>query len=194
MQVFETIMARRSIRRFKAETLSREQMERIITAGIAAPSGKNKQPWRFVVVESEGEKARMCQAFKNGIDAWADDDPEGARWTRHTLSIVEQAPVTIAVIATDSAHPPVDDHRFDYRVGDIVDIQSIGAAIQNMLLAAWEMGIGSLWICDSFGAYQDLVEYFEADGLLVALVSFGIADQSPAARPRNALEEVTTWR
>jgi len=73
---------------------------------------------------------------------------------------------------------------------DVLDIQSIGAAIQNMLLAAQELGLGSLWICDVFIAYEELCHWLGETGELIAAVSFGYADESPPARPRKPMREV----
>jgi nitroreductase len=76
---------------------------------------------------------------------------------------------------------------------DHVDIQSIGAAIQNLLLAAHELDIGSLWIADVLYAYEELCDWLGEQGELVAAVSLGYADESPAARRRKSLSEVVRW-
>jgi nitroreductase len=88
------------------------------------------------------------------------------------------------------AEPPRD-------IGDmlwiLVNVQSIGAAIQNMLLAAHERGVGSLWICDVFYAYEQLCAWLGETHQMVAAVSFGYPDESPGPRPRKGVDEVTTW-
>ena len=76
---------------------------------------------------------------------------------------------------------------------DLVNTQSIGAAIQNMVLAAQELGIGSLWICDVFEAYEELRVWMGEQGRMIAAVSLGYADESPKARPRKSVDEVTKW-
>jgi len=77
--------------------------------------------------------------------------------------------------------------------GDIVDIQSIGAAIQNMLLAAQTLGLGSLWICDIFFAYDALVEWLGAEGEMIAAVSLGYPYQTPEPRPRKSVDDITVY-
>ena len=52
------------------------------------------------------------------------------------------------------------------------------------------MGLGSLWICDVFNAYKQLCKWLGETGELIALVSFGCADESPPARPRRPMREV----
>lgn len=80
------------------------------------------------------------------------------------------------------------------RVSEICNVQSVSAAIQNMLLAATEKGIGSLWICDIFFAYAELCEWLNCEGQLVAAVAFGYPNEFPKARQRKQLEEVVVWR
>jgi nitroreductase len=73
---------------------------------------------------------------------------------------------------------------------DVVDIQSVGAAIQNMLLAARDLGVGSLWICDVFYAYEVLRAWLGEGGEMIAAVCLGYADEAPSARPRKGIDEV----
>lgn len=92
----------------------------------------------------------------------------------------------------DGVHPwllrPIDQ-----MFHEVVDIQSIGAAIQNMLLAAQALGLGSLWICDVFYAYEELINWLDETSQMIAAVSFGYPDEQPAARPRKPINEVTRW-
>jgi nitroreductase len=87
--------------------------------------------------------------------------------------------------APESRHP--DDG------GNVVDVQSIGGAIQTMLLAAHELGLGTLWICDVFYAYDGLREWLGRKEQMIAAVSIGYADEAPEARPRKPWQEVTEW-
>jgi len=190
MNTIEAITARRSIRRFKETPLPEEAVQTIIKAASLAPSGKNRQPWKFIVVQ--GEKcADMVRLMREGIDRnKAKGDQVGsAEWT--TMSM-EHAPVTIFIYNPSGLRPWLA-HSIDQNFQELVDVQSIGAAIQNMLLAAEDLGIGSLWICDVFSAYEELSNWLGETGELIAAVSFGYADESPAARPRKPLDEVVRW-
>jgi nitroreductase len=60
-----------------------------------------------------------------------------------------------------------------------------------MLLAAHDLGLGSLWICDVYFAYDELIKWLGEDCQMVAAVSFGYPAESPAARPRKTVDEVT---
>jgi len=80
------------------------------------------------------------------------------------------------------------------RVNEICNTQSIGAAIQNMTLAATELGLGSLWICDAYFAYPELCAWLNCTGELAAALALGYAAEQPAARPRLPLSQITEWR
>lgn len=114
--VIEAITTRRSRRDFTPDPVADVDIEKILTAGIWAPSGLNNQPWRFVVIS---EPSTIEQLSK----------------TTHYSGIVLGAPALIAVyLDSDSMYDTVKDH------------QAIGACIQNMLLAIEERGLGGVWL------------------------------------------------
>ena len=80
------------------------------------------------------------------------------------------------------------------RVSEICNIQSIGASIQNMLLAATEKEIGSLWICDIYFAYTELCKWLGGDGQLIAAIAFGYPNEFPEERPRKRIDDIVEWR
>ena len=82
----------------------------------------------------------------------------------------------------------------DERVSEICNAQSMGAAIENMTLAATELGLGSLWICNTFFAQEELNHWLNADGQLYAALAVGYADEAPAPRPRRKAELTVEWR
>jgi len=88
---------------------------------------------------------------------------------------------------------PGDDHNGMGRIWSLVNTQSIGAAIQNMLLAAEAAGLGTLWICDVLVAEDELAAWLGRTDELVAAVAVGYADEAPPARPRKSWREVTDW-
>ncbi|NBJ14005.1 MAG: nitroreductase [Dehalobacter sp. 4CP] len=191
MNVQNAIENRRSIRRFKPDALPRETIEKILNAARLSPSGKNNQPWRFVVVQGK-ERERMSQRLQAGLKATKEQGiPTGS--AEYTFRIMRDAAAVIFVFSSgDTA--PWTEQTVTEQVFRIVDIQSIGGAIQSMLLQAQELGVGSLWICDTFAAYEQLLEWLGRKSLLVAAVALGYPDEAPGPRPRLALEEITEWR
>lgn len=150
MNTISAIRSRRSIRKFLPDPVSRDTIENILQAGIDAPSAKNRQPWRFVVVTEDGDKAGMLQAMREGLE-WMEQNavqPEQDRrflqgaW--NTLRIMEQAPVTIFILNAEGKTPFEGLESFGERFMEMANVQSIGAAIQNMCLAAKELGLGCL--------------------------------------------------
>jgi nitroreductase len=190
MNTLEAIAARRSIRKFKSDPIPEDVLQQILTAGTLAPSGKNRQPWRFIVVQGE-KRAEMLRIMRAGIarEKANGDDPGSSEWT---ANVMEQAPVTVFIFNPEGIYPWLA-HSIGQNFDDLVNVQSVGAAIQNMLLAALELGLGSLWICDVFYAYEDLAKWLGESCQMVAAVSFGYPDESPAARGRKPLNEVTRW-
>lgn len=198
MDIYEAIEGRRSIRRFTATEPSREQINRILAAGRLAPSAKNRQPWRYVVCSGEA-KAGICRAMEQGLLREAERPllPGSARFLQsagNTLNIMRQAPVLICVIDILGA-PLTDALDVEDRVGEICNVESIGAALENMALAATAEGLGGLWIGDSFFAQVELeAELQLTQGYLAAIMAIGEPDEQPTARPRLPFDEIVEWR
>jgi nitroreductase len=196
MDVFEAIAQRRSIRAFKDAPIPRDVLMKILEAGTQAPSGKNAQPWRFVVVQ-EDQRDAMVHVMREGIAKLQAQgiDTGSAEWT---AKIMAQAPVTVLVFNAE-AEDLIAEKPIPALIWEIVNVQSIGASIQNMLLAAHAQGVGSLWIGDIFSAYPELYEWLNDVAEtpyayeMVAAVSFGYPDEQPSARPRKPVDEVTQW-
>jgi nitroreductase len=115
--VIQAMLDRRSIRKFTADPVSRQDILTILEAGRWAPSGLNNQPWRFLVVTR--------------------DDPRHAPLAECTkyAHIIRSSAVCIAVtLAKDALYSEMKDH------------QGAGACIQNMLLAIHALGLGAVWI------------------------------------------------
>ena len=187
MNTLEAIAARRSIRAFRGEELADDVVTKILTAARQAPSGKNRQPWRLVTVQGP-KRDEMVGVMRQAIASFKTrgEDTGSAEWTAR---IMEQASLTVFVFNAHGIDPWLD-HSVDQTFQELVDVQSIGAAIQNMLLAATDLGIGSLWIADVLYAVTELKEWLGASGELVAAVSFGVPDETPDARPRKPLGEL----
>jgi nitroreductase len=190
MDVLDAIRERRSIRNYKEDPIPQDVLTKILDAGRLAPSGKNAQPWRFVVVQGD-KRAEMVRVMREGIAARKEEGiPLGS--SEWTAKVMAQAPVTVFVFNVNADLFSVPDD-----VGDmfscLVDTQSIGAAIQNMLLAATEVGVGSLWICDVFYACGELTEWLGENHQMVAAVAFGYPLAAPGARPRKPLDDLVRY-
>lgn len=189
---------RRSIRRFTRDAVSERDIKEILGLAIQAPSAKNRQPWKFIITQ-DSAKEEMIRVFSAGLDreesakAVLPDSRRHIKAARYTIEILKQAPVVIFVMNTEGKGLFADLSR-EERMYETANIESVSAAVQNMLLGAAEKGLGSLWICDIFFAYEELCEWLNSEGELLAAVALGVPDEQPKARPRKKLDDVIEWR
>lgn len=204
ISALQAIKDRRSIRKFKPDAISEMDLHTILEAGIAAPSSKNRQPWHFTVVRGDA-KEELAQVMERGLnleikahEPFLPDSMKFINGAFTSVNVMREAPVVVLVSndlgrCTDFA----SNLSVDERVAELCNVQSVAAAVENMLLAAQEMGIGSLWICDIFFAYPELSEWMEkknlSHGMLVAALAFGYGDEAPKARTRKSLHDVVTF-
>jgi nitroreductase len=175
MEVMEAIRKRRSIRAYKATPVDQKTLDLILEAGRLAPSWANTQSWRFIVVRDSKAKAELADNASN----------PGSR----NNTVLKQAPVVIAACA--------ELNRAGIREGKAVTDKEgywymfdSGIALQNMVLEAQELGIGTLYI-GAFDAKKAGAALGVPEGYAcVALLPLGYADEQPEARARKTLPEI----
>ena len=191
------IETRRSVRKFTNRAVAREILEQIVAAGLCAPSSKNRQPWKFVVATGNAKRDALS-AMERGLEREKREPflPESARNladAEHTLKVMREASAVIFVVNALGAELS-RALTVDERIYEICNAQSIGAAVQNMSLAAVELGLGSLWVCNTFFAQRELNEWLNTDGELFAALAVGYAAESPSPRPRKPQSETVEWK
>lgn len=191
------IVNRRSIRAYLPKPVSRAEIEAVLRAGALAPSSKNRQPWRFTVALGKG-KAEALGAMARGLEEEKQRPllPESARYlsgAERTLAVMEQAPAIIFV-TNPLGRDPRQTLTTDEWVSELCNAQSLGACLENMSLQAAALGLGSLWICDTYFAYDALREWIGRPEVLAAAMALGYAAESPPPRPRKPLGELVEWR
>ena len=159
-EVLKAIQQRRSIRRFTPEPLMREQIQTILEAGRWAPSGKNTQPWRFVVVETLTKREEMAKLAPQG-------------------GMVATAPVTLAVLLDRNA-------GYD----PLKDVQGIGAAIENILLAVHALGLGACWMGRTRDRAIEALIGAKDHEELMAIIPIGHPAESPRSPERQPLKKI----
>lgn len=197
----EEIYSRRSIRKFKEDMPPLEVINEILDAGRVAPSGNNKQPWKFLVYAGE-QKAQLLAAMEAGVkrerrgesrlSTFFSDIRYGHFVLARTLHTLRAAPIVVLVMNPDGKNP-FEEATAQERVSEIIDSLSIGGAVENMLLRAQELGIGTLWAGETFWAYQELDQYLGGSGHLVCAVALGYADEEPGPRPRKELQDIVEY-
>ena len=190
MTVDEAISGRRSIRKFQSKDIPQEDISKILSAGIDAPSGKNRQPWKFVVVQGDS-KNELIEILKTGAEAEGNEDWKP--WAMKSINIMKEAPTSILIFNVFGTNP-LKEIPVDQRFQELVDIQSVGAAIENMALKATDLGIGTLWICDVFIAFEEICAWCGQDNQLVAALTMGYSLENNNNRYRKNISEVVEWR
>ncbi len=163
MELLHAVATRRSIRHFTPDPVPVADIVAILEAGRFAPSGRNSQPWRFLVVRG--------------------DDPRRETLCAHTkyARILREAAFAVAVfLDREAAYDPVKDH------------QGIGACLQNMLLAAHALGLGAVWIGEIINQEPAVTRALGLDAdryTLMAVVAAGHPAR-PGKSARRPLEEL----
>jgi nitroreductase len=166
-EVLNAIKSRRTIRKFKPDSISEEKLKAILEAGRWAPSFSNLQPWKFIAVRDPKIKKDLDNAAKETV-----------------LHLgINEAPVVICVCV-------------DRRIDPLHAVEAGAAATQNMALAGQSLGVGVGWIgvwgTDAERGIQKLFQLPETTRV-IALLPIGIADESPKGY-RKPLEEVIQFR
>lgn len=162
MSIYETILNRRTVRKFKQQPIDRNILERLINAGRHAPSGANLQPIKYKIVDKPEETEKVFTKTQ-----WAGYlAPDG------TPADGEKPMAYIIVLADTEIR--AKGHELD-----------AGAAVQNILLAAHEEGIGTCWI----GSIdRDALRYefsIPERYIINTVIALGYADESPVAEDEN---------
>lgn len=158
---------RRSIRKFQPIKIPKENILNLLEAARQAPSGHNNQPWYYVVLENEKKDKLADELSKD----------QTRRSLIATVNAIKQAPILMLV--------------FNKEKDDFYAHQSIGASIQNILLEAEKMNLGTLWI----GYVTEISKYIQNinENELIAAIAIGQKDEEPKQRPRKSLEEIYEW-
>ncbi|RLG97765.1 nitroreductase [Candidatus Bathyarchaeota archaeon] len=165
MDLFEVIEKRRSIRSYKPNPIPNEHLKKILEAARLAPSGKNRQPWRFVVVRDAERKERLAEAAMNQM-------------------FIAEADVVVVALSDPTVYSSIGGKR------RIPYLQDPMIAIEHMVLAATSLGYGTCWI----GAFNEgeVKRIINAPEKLavIALLPIGVPNESPSPRLRKPFEEI----
>ncbi|MHA1636695.1 MAG: nitroreductase family protein [Candidatus Thorarchaeota archaeon] len=175
MSIDDAIKGRRSIRTYKKDEVKEELAREIIEAATYAPSAKNGQQWRFTVLTGES-KDKFTDMYRSELDKLTVD--VGSSYG--SCAMMEEAPVTIVVWNTNERGWTTEGH-------------SVSAAIQNILLKAHSLGLGTCWIGDIFYTYESIVAYFKKPWKLLAAITLGWTDASPGSKSRLSVDEVAEF-
>ncbi|MFW9845215.1 MAG: nitroreductase family protein [Candidatus Thorarchaeota archaeon] len=169
-QFFRVIEERRSIRKYKEFEIPDDDIARMIRAAQVAPSTNNSQPWRFVVVRTQGMKEILAEAAGG-------------------QKFIARANAVVAVLGMREAsccpNNPAKWHAMDTMI-----------AAEHLILAATALGYGSCWVAMFQSAPNEVTEIVKdtlgipEGGDIIALVTLGLADEAPKQRPRIEIGDI----
>lgn len=194
----EAILRRRSVRRYRSDPVPRGVIMRLLEAATWAPSAHNRQPWRFVVVETLAQKTALAEAMGARLrqDLQADGAPEAVieADTARSYARITSAPALVVLCLTLAEMDVYPDERRS-RNECLMAVQSAAMAGQNLLLAAHDAGLGACWLCaplfvpDVVRAVLCLPDDWQPQ----ALITLGYPAEA-REKTRRPLEEVILWR
>ena len=179
MSIAELIRTRRSVRHYKPDPVPPELLSEVLELAQWAPSAMNRQPWHFVVIEgaARGPVAAECGksfgAIEERLKASFAERPDMVERVRAFFRTLGGAPTLILAYCT--AKPPHES-----------DLESVAAAIQNLLLAAWARGLGTCWMGGPAYREAEINALCGMEGAkLVAVIPIGYPDETPKPPPRQ---------
>ena len=188
MELFEAIYNRRSIRHYETDEVDDDTVNKVLEAGRWAPSWSNTQCWRFVVVRDGDIKARIGQSLtKVRRDNELVDNP--ATKTFNTVPVI----IIVCAKMNTSGCRPGDNTSSEY-VTDKGDwfMFDIALAVQNMVLAAHGLGLGTVIIGAFDAAMVEEILEIPRGFRVVTMLPLGIPAREGRAPPRKELSEITS--
>lgn len=181
MELKVAIKNRRSIRKFKNTDIARELIEELIDSARLAPSAKNRQPWKFVIVK-DNIKNQISKIMIENEETLERKECGNNSSVKQTAKVIKNAPILILVLKQ------FDD---DWTTGDLL---SIGGAIEHICLQSTALGLGSLWIRDMVYVQKKIARLINHEDMeVISAISIGYAAESPEQRSRKKLDEVLEW-
>jgi nitroreductase len=215
MDIMDAIRNRRSVRKFIRKPVERKDLLKMLNAARMAPSGGNSQPWHFIIVLNKTIINKMANIIYKKIndlpqmlkECVANSEAEsffiGNKFMKWSLFFSE-APVTIAVLVkyfeqsyikyfTEKGMDSFEANKYF----GFVEIQSVAAAIENLLLAGHALGYGACWMNVPFMAKDELKKLLgvRSPWDLIALIPVGIPDQEYLSMKlkRKKVKQIVTF-
>jgi len=191
--IIDAIKERRSIRKYSSRPVSTEILSEILEAARWAPSAHNAQPWRFIVLIDTSLKQELSEAMANAWTADMTEDGTPSETSENTskasVERFTRAPVLIVACLTMEDMIKYADESRQKSERDLA-VQSLGAAIQNMLLVAHSKNLGACWFCAPIFCKDTVRKVLKIpeDAEPQALIALGYPAEKPRAPYRKPLE------
>lgn len=205
MDFFEVLNTRKTIRKYKTDLPPVSDIQKIIDAGRLAPSATNSQNWEFIAIYNPDIKREMFDAVTDMYDEISrleitEENKNKLGMYKYYSGFFVKAPVVIAVIEKERNSFVTNILRENNYPEDEISLMrpnssllSIGAAVENMSLAAHALGYGTCWLCAPIVAYKKFKEILNLDekSKIVSLLTVGIPEHNNfKSPPKKPLSEV----
>jgi coenzyme F420-0:L-glutamate ligase / coenzyme F420-1:gamma-L-glutamate ligase len=198
--VLDPIRGRRSVRRYLPGAVPEELVSRVLEAARWAPSPHGRQPWRFAVITKTQTRERLAQAMGEEWRANFEMDGQDTAVVEKRLESSRRrlldAPIIVLLclyLEELDTYPDAERQRGETTMA----VQSLGAAAQNALLTAYDLGLDAGWMCAPLFCPGKVVETLGLDPRLIphALLTLGYAEgDPPKRRGRKPLDELIVYR
>ena len=180
MDLYEAIKGRRSVRKFKNTTVEKDLLEKIFDVALWAPSGMNRQNWKFFAL-TEGRKEELVsisstsfQYLEPHLQELFAEKPKIIEATRRFFIRLGEAPVLVCAYFEPA------------NMEDLTSYQNVAAAIQNLLLVAHARGLGACWMTGPVHVADQINRFLGVEDMtLVAIIPMGYPDETPKVPPRR---------
>jgi len=183
--VIDAIRSRRTVKKIEPDRpVAKAQLEMVMEAATWAPTHHMTEPWRFVVVEGEARK-RLGEALAAGFVRSSVDRPVAER-----VEVEKNKPLSAPVIVALVGSPKLADNIVSQE-----EVVAAGAALQNMLLAAYSLGLAS-FVRTGAHAYSEEIRRFFAmadNEALIGMVYLGYGSGAVPPGRRTAYAQKVTW-
>jgi nitroreductase len=180
VDLYEAIKGRRSVRKFKKTPVPKDLIEKIFEVALWAPSGMNRQNWKFFVLAGERKEELVAisstsfQYLEPQLQQLYAEKPKIIESTRRFFKRLGEAPIVVCAYFEPA------------NMEDVTSFQNVAAAIQNLLLVAHAEGLGTCWMTGPVTVANEISRFLGVkDMTLVAITPMGYPDETPKVPPRK---------
>jgi nitroreductase len=180
VELYEAIKGRRSVRKFKTTPVPKDLIEKIFEVALWAPSGMNRQNWKFFVLAGERKEELVSisstsfQHLEPQLQQLYAEKPKIIESTRRFFKRLGEAPIVVCAYFEPANRE------------DVTSFQNVAAAIQNLLLVAHAEGLGTCWMTGPVAVANEISRFLGVkDMTLVAITPMGYPDETPKVPPRR---------
>ena len=188
LEIDKTIRNRRTIRKYSKKMISAKIINAILSASRFAPSPYNTQPWYFVLMENHDYKRKIVQELRSPTLAVL---PSLKPVLENAANIIEGSQLLILVYNQERYSRRIRMLGEPYfSLARLSEVQSIGAAIQNMLLTATKLGVGSAWLTVPVFIKKKISQIVKKEAELMAVLTFGYPRGKPERVSRKRMVDM----